>query len=308
MTDNAAVEKCIRRAHKIAAKRYPELDLDTCPLNGPILMRTIQYMMFAFIYQVNNDEDPSSPEQLAHWMTLYQAYKHFMPRWNRLVARVQNHVRAEILARTHNDPEHPLVFLYDSLVERQELHIRRPKISPTRKTRNAARCYNSVNNSVCDFQASKGRRPAFGMFVFTPLPSDDDYMVRDPNERSEQYRLYLMAEKLKNNTPSGYDASDQFCAIVTPAWCKLGRLLHNIFHLQDYINVDIVQEIYDNNVERLRTQPWPKVWGSLVGEKFAALPIESFHKGKTHPQTVVSISQIYNIVTAAIKLDPQMKK
>jgi len=294
-----------RKAEKLCKEIYPEIDLENAPLNGEILMRTIKCIMYEFIYGDCSNDVPTE-RQFAHWIALRQSLSHFFDRWKKLVRELQAHVWQDILRRTNNDKTHPLVFVFKCLKHMQEMHIRRPKISPA--TNRHERCYNCVDNKVCEFQPKMGKKFSYTMFLFTPLPSDKDYRTIDPNEYTSEDRIKLDIHKLCDTADEKYQVADQFCLVVSHSWGKLGRLLHNIFHLEDYMNADLLRWVSDKNTDILKTKQWDGVWQMFIGKDFADHPIERFQKGKDSPQLVVSITQIYNIVTAAINLSEHVRK
>lgn len=306
-----------RKAEEIIQEKYKAEPL--YKLNGNILLWTIQYILFDYIYQISptlehkkfTDDELT---QLAHWMHLRSMFSDFSVRWDDLVTEIYKNTRKTILARLDGDEDHPMVFVYDCLLNMKEMHIRHPKQSPANTSVSksvydecAQTCYNAVDGEECIFGHSIHGKKEYSSLIFTPLPSDADYKLIDPKEGGYDFELRLFVDKEQGVLDRRYNVPDQFNVIITPEWGLMCRLLHNIFHLFDYINTDLVRLLVDDR-DRFAKMPWEDVWKELVKEKHFGANMNQFRKVKGLPIMVTGIAQILNIVNGALKLSEKIKK
>ena len=335
-------------ALKLAASMYPPTDKR---LNGGMLFEAIKYIIFDYVFQISPElqNKPYSKDELtklAHWLHLRKSFSAFSEQWEETVAYIKTHVLRDLESRCEAD--HPLLFVFKCTMGMQEMHIRHPKQSPA-STSHAfgdpiSRCQNVVNLRQCTF----GGVEKYAEHIFTPLPSDADFRLRDPEEGDENFRLALEYEKMTNSLPSAYDVSEQFSVILTPEWGRLNRVLHNIFHMYAYINVDVLgvvdkyrrkaaRDKYPKLVAKIDVEAgsvprddeklaaltqqfetrvaeiwvgkeWAEIWETLVTPEYADAPVSQFKKAKTAPELVSSIAQIVNIVNGALKLIKSLQK
>lgn len=358
----ARIDKVIQSRYPSSSKTKNDADDDDDELDGDLLLRAIQYMVFQYIYQVssrverNTDYSQAEVERRAHWLYLRQHFRRFMEKWNRLAAAIQARVRRDILSQVNGEENHPLLTLFAAVVELQEMHVRRPKQSPanviTKRGVGEGRavCFNAVDNSECVFgRTLYGKSTKYACLIFTPLPSDLNPEIRDPNERAlevqrdapdsirttlrilskakqlkngedeskklrkildldsaptrvaNEFGMMLEVDRMQDNTEVDYDVREQFCAVTTNEWGKLFRLLHNIFHLENYIAVTVVQGV-DADRDRFKGMPWEAVWRELVGDSHCDASIKHFKKTKENPHIVAAIYEIRNVVAGALQL------
>ena len=333
---------------KLAASMYPDSDRR---LNGTMLFDTIKHIIFDYVFQIspelrNKRYSKGELTKMAHWLHFWESFSAFSEEWEKTVTYIKRRVLHDLESRCEDD--HPLLFVFKCVTEMHEMHIRHPKQSPASASHvfgePISHCQNVVNLRSCTF----GGVEKYAEHIFTPLPSDADFKLRDPEEGDDNFRLALKFEKMTNTLPKEYNVSEQFSVILTPEWGRLIRMLHNIFHLYDYINVDVlgvvdkyrrkaVREKYPNLVAKIdvatKSKPcddeklaallqefethvteiwideeWEKIWETIVTPEYAKEPVSRFKKAKTAPELVSSIAQIVNIVNGALKLIKTLQK
>ena len=257
----------LKKIDKLANSLYGGHDTDTS-LNGKLLLKTIQYIIFIYIYDIDPDNIRDLAEDTeqefvayAHYMHLRTQYERFNKEYEKHVKEIKKRAYTDILAQTNNDKSHPMISIFNYIVLHKEMHIRRPKQSPIKKITQGTvanfseRCNNSVTTELCEFDGKN----VYCSLIFAKLPSDENDDIKDPVECD--FDFHYKDDKYKFIYPK----TEIFSVIVTKKWGTMFRLLHNIFHLHGYINMSILQIINkdkvddeDKNVEELSKRPWPE--------------------------------------------------
>ena len=243
-----AASRIKNRAIKLERKLYPA---ETNELCGDMLLCAIKYVIFDHVFGISSTFEykkftNAQTVQLAHWLHLRKVFGKFTVRWTHIVETIKARVKSDLTRRLEAD--HPLLKVFGFVTQMHEMHIRKPKQSlanvTTCREDATPTCYNVITNAECEWD-----RESYSSIIFNPLPSDANYELRDPEEESDQTsRITIDAHKVLGWLESEYDVPEQFCFAVTPNWGKLLRLLHNICHLVDYINVDVLHVVYTHRM------------------------------------------------------------
>lgn len=299
----------LKKIDKFIKSMYGESNADTT-LYGTLLLKTIQYIIFSYIYNPNSDKvqemSVNNTKQLletAHYIHLRTQYRDFNKLYKKRIDEIKKNVYNDIFACTNNDKSHPMITLFNYVVLHKEMHIRRPKQPPTKKITQGTsanfseKCYNSVTTELCEFN----KRNVYCSLIFTKLPSDENCDNKDPWECDIDY-TYKIVNGKKTKCQIIYPKTENFSVIVSKQWGTMFRLLHNMFHLYSYINMYVLQIVNadPDQFKRFSKMPWLDVWSELVTPEFANVDISQFKKSKGAPKMVVAISEMCNIVVATL--------
>jgi hypothetical protein len=243
LTKVEKISRIIESAQKVIPEKYPN---SSSEINGDLLLWAIEYTIFDYIYKISPNLDVTihnNSNNLAHWIHLRKSFSEFSQSWENVVGKIKEGFKNDVLNAIGHDETHPINVVCDSIFNIHELHVRQPKRTPANIAtsrqlgESLAVCYNVITHEKSFENGNKS-----AALIFNPLPSDHNYMTIDPKE-DDELSFMCYAQKITGWLDKTYDVPEQFSFIVTKQWGYLLRILHNIFHLLDYLNGDIIHVV-----------------------------------------------------------------